>query len=176
MYNTFRHLRILYWVVPAALLSCTPACNQLNSVKTIFQTHHDAAASEIVLPFPAPPVRAKGSVYRDPLFGLKLDAVVADGEPVQGEESMVLIDDIDLHAVPVNGDAYIYLVTTGEPAPSVDGWCILAASAVTEDNFDLEEFTIPRGTQRLQIRYRVRDPEGNGLGPSLMWESIASGH
>ncbi len=178
--------------MPAVLWPGTAACHEGTHAMTSFTTQHDRTAEQLVLPFPAPPARRGGSVYRNHLFGLKLEAVVADGQSVPGVETLILLDDIDLRPVAAPGDAHVYLVAANradehgtadadagglartDAGASGGVWSLLAVSAMTEDGFEMREFSIPRNAERIQVRYRVRDPATEELGPELTLGSTAS--
>ncbi len=160
--------------MPAVLLPCITACHRADSSMTTFTAQHFSTAREIVVPFSAPPTGAGGALYRDPLFGLKLESVTADGDAVPGVEAMALLDDLDLRTFESTGETHVYVVTSGKVVASEGAWTLVSATEVTEESYELQLHAIPRGTARFQVRYRVRNPQNNELGPELTLESTAT--
>jgi hypothetical protein len=102
------------------------------------------------------PVSAKpGDVlYRNPMLGIDVVEVLADGRSVAAEPSLVLFVGIDTTTVTVQSGTYIYNIRP-------DQMLFLKRSKPSDVN--IVEFSIPEGVKTLEIRYRLvphdSDPE-----------------
>lgn len=85
------------------------------------------------------------TLYADPIWGIEIVEIFADGRPVAGKPSYVLLDDPNTRPVTVHSSTYIYNLVLSQ---------MLFGKLMPLD-YDLVEYDIPDDAASLVIRYRL---------------------
>jgi len=85
------------------------------------------------------------TLYADPIWGIEIVEIFADGRPVAGKPSYRLLDDPNTRPVTVHSSTYIYNLVLSQ---------MLFGKLMPLD-YDLVEYDIPDDAAPLVIRYRL---------------------
>lgn len=132
-------------------------------MSTKFVTIHNNWDPNLVFPFVVERF-GQGSIYIEPMWGIKVDKVTADGGAVPGLEFKAKLDDLNLNKVKIGADPFIYLVRRSN---------LVFARKFSDESYQLERYTIPPDAKRIVVEYRLRESPDT-VGPALVLESTLS--
>lgn len=114
------------------------------------------------LAFAFPVERARqATIYIDPMWGVQIVSVTADGASVPGQPHTARFDDVNFNQVAIGDEPFIYLVRRSN---------LVFARTLQGMDFTLEKYVIPERAERIVFEYRLRE-SGGGFGPVLRLES-----
>lgn len=111
----------------------------------------DISTSEMTFAFsysdlPLPVSTAPGdTLHIDPIWGIELVEILADGRPVAGKPSYVMLDDLNIRPITVQSRTYVYMVNLSR----------MLFGELSPLGYDLVEYEIPDDAASLVIRYRL---------------------
>ncbi len=101
------------------------------------------------------------SVFVDPVWGIKIDSVTADGKIIAPEIYHAAIDDVNFSKIRIGTQSFVYHVRF---------LAFYFAKTFTRTQWELEKYSLPRSAKLIRIEYRARESD-ESLGPSSTLES-----
>jgi hypothetical protein len=126
-----------------------------------FATTHNSWDPHLVLPFVVLKHRAD-KIYLEPMWGVKVEQVKADGMPVAPAKHTVNLDDLNFNKTGIGADPFVYLVRRLS--------LVFAKSFAETGEYELEKYALPERAKVVVIEYRLRESP-NSAGPVLTLES-----
>lgn len=121
---------------------------------TAFHTAHADWDANQVFPFVVTKHKSD-KIYVDPMWGLKIDSVTADGKAIAAAAHKARFDDLNFNKFPIGSNPFIYLVRRSN--------LVFAKTFADKGEFELEKWTVPEMTKLLVVKYRLREsPESVG--------------
>lgn len=109
---------------------------------------HDNWDPHLVFPFVVERF-SRNDIYVDPMWGILIERIVADGEPVAAEDCNLFMDDVNFSRIEIGAEPFVYQVRRSN---------LIFARKFSEDGeFELVQFTIPPESKLIVIEYRLRD-------------------
>jgi|GEM_PF-2708173 len=129
-----------------------------------FMTVHNDWDHHLLLPFVV--VRGQSdSVFIDPIWGIKIGQVMADGTRLYPERFDADLDDLNLRKIQIGNTSFIYQVQFG--------WFVFAKRINEEEDYEyeLERYTLPAKAKHIRIEYHSRESD-KVLGPACVLNSL----
>ena len=126
-----------------------------------FRTTHNDWDPNLEVPF----VIVKGNadkIYVDPIWGINVERVLADGKAVEPVPHPVRLDDVNMNQIPIGMEPFVYLVRRLS--------LVFARSFTAAGEYELLKYNLPEKAKVVLFEYRLREtPET--AGPVLTMES-----
>ena len=116
-------------------------------------------APDQVQPDQAQPERVE--IFRDPVWGVRILKVIADGETVAPENHDVDLDDMDFRTIPVGIGPFIYQVRFLD---------FHFAATFSAHDYQLVKYALPQTARHIQIQYQLRQSP-DAVGPLMTLNS-----
>lgn len=129
-------------------------------MSTKYLTLHNNWDPNLVFPFVVERF-GQDKIYIEPIWGIKVEKVTADGGAVPGLEFKAKLDDLNFNKVRIGADPFVYLVRRSN---------LVFARKFSAESYQLEKYTIPPDAKRIVIEYRLRESP-DVAGPVLALES-----
>lgn len=100
--------------------------------------------------------------YLDPIWGIRIHRLFADGSPVHALRHDADLDEADFRKIPLGEDPFIYQVRRSN--------LVFARAFNEQGEYRLERFDIPLPAKLIVIEYRLRE-SNESQGPVLILES-----
>jgi hypothetical protein len=104
-----------------------------------------------LLPLPVS-TKPGDALYVSQMWGLEIVEILADGRPVVGKPSYIMIDDPHIGPVTVQSGTYIYNIHLGQ---------LLFGKLEKPFDYSLVEYSIPDNAEVLEIKYRLVPYDGD---------------
>ncbi len=101
------------------------------------------------------------TIYIDPIWGLKIEKVVANGQLVKPQKYQALLDDVNFGKIFIR-DTFIYQVRRLD--------MVFASQFNQNGDFELEKYHLPENATSIIIEYRLREAS-HSLGSILTIDS-----
>ncbi len=138
-------LTITAFALAALLTACTVTGGGGPSVDDFSTSETEFYSFQQFLPLPVA-TKAGDTLFRNPMLGIDVVEILADGGPVAAEPSFVLFVGIDTTTVTVQSGTYIYDIHPNQ---------MLFWKLPKQSDPTLVEYSIPENTEVLEIRYRL---------------------
>lgn len=140
-------------VVLAALLTACAAPQRGDALGDGLSTSETLLHAHSLLPLPVSTTHGD-TLYRNPILGIDVVEVLADGRSIAAKPSLVLFVGVDITSVTVQSATYIYNISLDH---------LLFWKRPMPSDLSLVEYSIPEDTELLEIKYRLvpydSDPE-----------------
>lgn len=125
-----------------------------------FSTTHNNWDPNIVVPLVVAKFHDE-NIYVDPIWGIKIEKVMADGKLIPPSRYDVVFDDVNFSQLRIGDSYFIYRVLFRD---------FYFAKSFTRQSWELEKYILPPDARLIHIEYHLRESDER-LGPLLTLES-----
>jgi hypothetical protein len=149
--SALRFLTLAAVALAAMLTACTatpgggPSGDDLSTSETQFYSF------QRTLPLPVSTTPGD-TLYTSEMWGIDIVEILADGRPVAGNPSYIMFDDPNTGPIAVHSGAYLYNINLNH---------MLFGKLSKPFDYSLVEYSIPKATEVLVIRYRLVPYDGD---------------
>jgi hypothetical protein len=95
--------------------------------------------------------KAKNGIFRSPIWGLKIESVLCDGNPVLAKKVAVQFSDLDFRTFTPKSNIASYVITPN--------FFSALSFNVNSGAYDVVEYKFPKVFSEVIVKYRIRYPD-----------------